>query len=424
MNLRTLVLGFLLTMALVASSLGVRRPAPEPADGAATCCTDDPAGGAGDCFIETDQPDRTDAPIPDLPAPADTVDLSRPLDVPDTPLVDQRGRPVQFYSDLVKGRLVAINFIFTTCVGICPPMGATFGKLEKALQDQGVQLISVSVDPVNDTPERLAAWAKKFGAGADWRLVTGAKQDVDGLLRSLGVFSADKTNHSPLILLGNDRTGTWRRIHGLSPIETIKNAIDAIRDAPEREPAEVHSDSSRASPPAHRYFTDVALENQHGESMRLYSDLLRSKVVVIHVFFASCKNTCPLMMATIQKLQDHLGDRLGRDVNLISLTVDPDHDDRKVLEDFARRLGARRGWYLLSGPKQNLETALGKLGMAVASREEHSNIFLIGNEQTQLWKKVRGLAPADQIIEILDGVIADQAEPSRSGPASIPEPGD
>ena len=65
-------------------------------------------------------------------------------------------------------------------------------------------------------------------------------------------------------------------------------------------------------------------------------------------------------------------------------------------------------------PTESRDSALGKLGLSASRPEEHSNIFLIGNEPTQLWKKVRGLAPAEQIIEILDGVMADSGEPSRS----------
>jgi cytochrome oxidase Cu insertion factor (SCO1/SenC/PrrC family) len=143
----------------------------------ASCCANDEAAPV------TDPPTTAQ----DLPS-SDVVDQSRPLAIPDAPLLDQYGRPVRFYTDLVRGRVVAINFIFTTCQGVCPPMGATFGKLLKDLQGQGVRLISVSVDPVNDTPERLAAWSAKFGAGPDWTLVTGDKQDVDGLLRALVQF--------------------------------------------------------------------------------------------------------------------------------------------------------------------------------------------------------------------------------------------
>jgi protein SCO1/2 len=236
--------------------------------------------------------------------------------------------------------------------------------------------------------------------------VTGEKQDVDGLLKALGVWSVDKVNHSPQILIGNDRTATWRRVGGLSGAEAIQEAIDSVAGTLPRKDAEIAADS-----PALRYFTDVVLIDQNGERRRLYSDLLHDKTVVIQVFFASCKNTCPQLVATFQKLQDHIGDRLGRQVHLISLTVDPEHDDVRAIAEHARRVGARAGWYLLTGPKEDVAFALGKLGMAVPRREEHSNIFLIGNVATGLWKKVRGLDRADAIADILDGVTADTGEP-------------
>jgi cytochrome oxidase Cu insertion factor (SCO1/SenC/PrrC family) len=330
---------------------------------------------------------------------ARVVDLSTHLAVPDTPLVDHRGRSIQFYSDLVKGQVVAINFIFTTCQGVCPPMGTTFRKLEERLDGRGVRLISVSVDPVNDTPETMAAWAKKYHAGPDWTLVTGRKQDVDVLLRTLGVFSADKANHSPFILVGNDLRGVWKRIHGLSPPAMILSTITDLTGPPS---ADGGPDS-----PGLRYFTDVPLVNQDGRTVRLYSDLIRDRVVVMHTFFSSCENTCPLMLATYQKLQDHLGGRLGRDVLLISFTVDPANDDPDRLNQLANRIETRPGWHMVTGTPDNLKLALGKLGLAIERREDHSNIFLIGNDRTHLWKKVRGLAPAEQIIQSLDDVIND-----------------
>jgi protein SCO1/2 len=124
------------------------------------------------------------------------------------------------------------------------------------------------------------------------------------------------------------------------------------------------------------------------------------------------------MLATDQKLQEHLGDRLGRDVHLISITVDPSHDQWESLKDYASRLKARPGWYLLTGSPENVELALGKLGQSVNRREEHSNIFIIGNERTGLWKKVQGLAPSEQVITILDGVIADVVAANAAEPTS------
>jgi cytochrome oxidase Cu insertion factor (SCO1/SenC/PrrC family) len=403
--IKRLFLGLALFGSLGAASLYLHRPPGEPDDNLAECCKVNDSVSI---------PATETLPPPPEAAAPDTVVLSRPLTIPDTTLVDQRGRAVRFYSDLVKGQTVAINFIFTSCKGACPPLGAKFAALERALEGRGVKLISVSVDPVNDTPGRLADWASRFGAGPDWTLVTGAKQDVDGLLKALGVFSSEKANHSPFVLIGNDRTGAWRRIHGLSPLEKIKFAIGTLH-TPEPRGAAEPSPGAEPDSPARRYFTDVPLVNQRGETMRLYSDLLRGKVVVIHVFFASCKNTCPLMMSTFQKLQAHLGDRLGREVSLLSLTVDPENDTQEVLKDYAARVDAHAGWHLLTGPKENVRLALARLGQVVEEREQHSNIFIIGNESTGLWKKVRGLDPAGQIIAVLDGVIADDGGPARPG---------
>src|SRR5262249_58870546 len=82
-------------------------------------------------------------------------------------------------------------------------------------------LISVSVDPINDTPQRLKAWAGQFGVGRGWTLLTGPKADVDALLKSLGVFTADKNDHSPFLLIGSESAGRWTRVHGLTAPERV-----------------------------------------------------------------------------------------------------------------------------------------------------------------------------------------------------------
>jgi protein SCO1/2 len=151
------------------------------------------------------------------------------LDVPDVSLVDQDGKPVRFYTDLVKGRVVAVNFVFTTCTTICPPMGATFAKLEKLVAGKDVRLISVSIDPTNDTPERLKAWSQKFGRGAGWTLVTGNRDEVTHLLKSLGVYTAGATDHSPLVLLGNDRAHRWTRAYGLAAPAKLAELLEEAR---------------------------------------------------------------------------------------------------------------------------------------------------------------------------------------------------
>jgi cytochrome oxidase Cu insertion factor (SCO1/SenC/PrrC family) len=155
------------------------------------------------------------------------------LVIPDVEVLDQDGRKLHFYTDLVKDRVVAINFIFTTCTTICPPLGATFARIQKDLGKRAgheVQMISISVDPVTDTPERLKAWGEKFHAAPGWTFVTGAKPAIDELLRALGAATASPQDHSPTVLIGNDARGEWTRTYGLAPprqiLQLINNAAE------------------------------------------------------------------------------------------------------------------------------------------------------------------------------------------------------
>jgi protein SCO1/2 len=124
-----------------------------------------------------------------------------------------------------------MNFVFTTCTTICPPLGASFARLRKLLDDRGgrdVRLISVSVDPATDTPERLKAWAQKFGAGPGWTLVTGESAEITRLLKALGVYTSGIADHSPLVLLGNDGRHRWTRAYGLAPPATLAELIEEM----------------------------------------------------------------------------------------------------------------------------------------------------------------------------------------------------
>jgi protein SCO1/2 len=159
---------------------------------------------------------------------------------------------------------------------------------------------------------------------------------------------------------------------------------------------------------AQKYFTDVLLVNQNGEKMRLYSDLLKDKVVIIDFFFATCQGVCLPLNRNLQKVQEALGDRVGKDVHIISITVDPALDTAPKLKEYAAKLNARPGWYFLTGDKENVEFALRKLGGYVDDKQNHTNIFIIGNERTGLWKKAFGLAQSDELIKVVNSVLNDQ----------------
>jgi len=154
------------------------------------------------------------------------------MNIPDAPVLDQNGKQLNFYSDLVKNKTVAINFIFTTCAAICPSLTATFRRVQQDAATRGieVQLISISVDPTTDTPERLRDFAAKFKAGPNWTFVTGDKAQVDSVLQALGAAVANKNDHTPMILIGNEASDYWTRAYGLtSPVKIVDLLADAAK---------------------------------------------------------------------------------------------------------------------------------------------------------------------------------------------------
>jgi cytochrome oxidase Cu insertion factor (SCO1/SenC/PrrC family) len=151
--------------------------------------------------------------------------------IPDVAVLDQDGHKLNFYTDLIKNKTVAINFIFTNCTTICPPLAATFARLQKEMGDKvgkDVHLISISVDPVTDTPERLKAWGAKFKAGPGWTFVTGEKQEMDKLLNALGAAVSKREDHTPAMIIGNDTNGVWTRTYGLAKINQIMGVLNDV----------------------------------------------------------------------------------------------------------------------------------------------------------------------------------------------------
>lgn len=150
------------------------------------------------------------------------------LQIPDVTVYDQDGKKLRFFTDLLKEKTVAINFLFTTCTTICPPLAATFRRVQQEMGERvgrDIRLISISVDPVIDTPERLKAFGAKFKAGPGWTFVTGNKRDIDLLLKAFGAAVADKNDHTPMVLVGNESAGYWTRTYGLAPVSVLLKVI-------------------------------------------------------------------------------------------------------------------------------------------------------------------------------------------------------
>lgn len=168
-------------------------------------------------------------------------------------------------------------------------------------------------------------------------------------------------------------------------------------------------------PGAQKYFGDTVLVSQDGERLRLYTDLLRGRSVVISVFFTTCTGACPVIHAALERLQDRIADRLDKDVRILSITVDPENDTPEALKEYAARFKAKRGWYFLTGTQDDVTAALKKLGQYVKEPNDHSGILLAGNDRTGLWKKIFGLGDPEEVIRVARSVLDDQGE-SRLSP--------
>ena len=182
------------------------------------------------CGMVLVKPNPTPTPTP-TPAPTtETSGTFTSTKIPNARIYDQHGKQLDFYNDLVKGKLVAINFIFTTCTASCPPLTATFRKVQQNAAERGldVKLISISVDPTVDTPERLKVFADKFKVEPGWTFVTGEKGAIDSLLQGLGVAITNKNDHTPMIMIGNDTVDYWTRAYGLSsPTKLTELLVEA-----------------------------------------------------------------------------------------------------------------------------------------------------------------------------------------------------
>ena len=175
-----------------------------------------------------------------------------------------------------------------------------------------------------------------------------------------------------------------------------------------------HADKAHTPTPAEKWFTDVELLNQDGEKVRFYSDVLKGKTVVVNAFFTTCTSVCPPMNRSMEKIQEAFGDRVGKDVFLVSLTVDPATDTPARLKEYAAKFHAGKGWTFLTGKKENLDWALYKLGQYVEDKDSHKTVIIVGNEATGLWKKALGMAKVEDLIQIVESVANDKGAAAAS----------
>ena len=139
-------------------------------------------------------------------------------EIPNLTMVDQQGNKVPLRTLFDTDRPVMVNFIFTTCTAICPMMTSIFQQVQAALGDDAkeILMVSVSIDPEQDSPEALAEYAEAFRAGPQWSFLTGSLEDSIALQQAFRDYRGDKMNHAPVTLLRAGRESEWIRFDGFS----------------------------------------------------------------------------------------------------------------------------------------------------------------------------------------------------------------
>ena len=137
--------------------------------------------------------------------------------VPDVTLVNQDGKRVKLRSLLNSRKFVIVDFVFTTCTTICPILSAEFADFQRSVGPDlnNVLLVSISIDPENDTPKKMKEYLKRYGAMPGWDFLTGSHADIDKVIKAFDAYVSDKMYHLPLAFLHSSADSRWVRIYGL-----------------------------------------------------------------------------------------------------------------------------------------------------------------------------------------------------------------
>ena len=151
---------------------------------------------------------------------------------PNVPLVTQDGKTVRFYDDLLKGKSVAVNIIYTSCTDECPLETARLAQLQRLLGERmgkDIFFYSISIDPKNDTPQVLKAYMEKFGVGPGWTFLTGDAADIRAVTKKLGLSrysdAANKDGHTAILMVGDVPGGQWVRHSAVDNPEFLASSL-------------------------------------------------------------------------------------------------------------------------------------------------------------------------------------------------------
>jgi len=146
------------------------------------------------------------------------------------------------------------------------------------------------------------------------------------------------------------------------------------------------------------YFPNLPVITQDGKTLKFYDDVIKGKIVVVSFIYTNCPDICPLTTARIAQVEDALSDLVGRDIFLISMTVDPERDTPARLKQFAQAFGAGPGWLFLTGRPEDIRIINTRLGDRSRTFSEHRNEIILGNDATGEWARNSVFGDLDRLI--------------------------
>jgi len=160
-----------------------------------------------------------------------------------------------------------------------------------------------------------------------------------------------------------------------------------------------------------RYFPNVTLRTQDNKQVHFYDDLIKGKIVTINFFYANCEGVCPLITANLVKVQRLLGERVGRNIFMNSISLKPEEDTPAMLKEYEQMHRIGPGWKLLTGKPDDIELLRRSLGFTNPNpvidkdKSQHIGNVRYGNEPLMLWAACPGMAHAKWIVESISWVI-------------------
>ncbi len=167
------------------------------------------------------------------------------------------------------------------------------------------------------------------------------------------------------------------------------------------------AETNRRSGPRADYFPNVTLYTHEGKAVKFYDDLICGKLVAINMMYAQCEGICPGMTQNLLRVQKHLGDRVGRDVFMYSISLLPEQDTPERLKEYTDMHHIKPGWLFLTGARADIETIRYKLGFydndpeVDADRSQHTGMVRIGNEALDRWSMAPALAEPESIAQAI-----------------------